>query len=132
MNKPTPSPVHWDRAFWDAAARGVLTVQRCTECGHRQHYPRPACGVCLSRDRTWEELSGEGTVYSHTVVRQPVNPAFREEAPYIFVDVLLAEGVRIVSVLLGAEPGDVAIGDPVRVTFRPAGQVDLPYFVLAP
>lgn len=129
MTRPIPSPVHWDRAFWDAASRGVLVAQRCIECGHRQHYPRPACGNCLSRNRDWDELSGRGTIYSYTVVRQPVHPAFVDAAPYVFVDVALDEGLRMVSTMVGAGPNDVCIGDRVLVIFRRAGEVSLPYFV---
>jgi uncharacterized protein len=128
MAAPAPSPVRWDRPFWQAAARGVLTAQRCRECGHRQHYPRPACTRCLSGDLQWDELSGRGTVYSYTVVRQPVDASFRDAAPYIFADVALDEGLRMVARIAGAAPGEVQIGDRVSVVFQPSGEVYLPYF----
>jgi uncharacterized protein len=130
--RPAPSPVHWDRPFWQAAARGVLIAQRCQECGHRQHYPRPACTRCLSQDLGWDELSGRGAVYSHTVVRQPVHASFREEAPYVLADVTLDEGIRLIARVLGAGPGDVHIGARVIVVFEPSGQVHLPCFRLHP
>jgi uncharacterized OB-fold protein len=128
MARPAPSPVHWDRPFWQAAARGVLTAQRCQDCGHRQHYPRPACTRCLSGDLQWDELSGRGTVYSHTVVRQPVEGSFRDAAPYIIADVALDEGLRMIARIADAAPGEVQIGDRVSVLFEPSGEVHLPYF----
>lgn len=38
-----------------AAARGVLALQHCTECGAAQYPPRDACRVCLSGALAWTE-----------------------------------------------------------------------------
>ncbi|MES2169175.1 MAG: Zn-ribbon domain-containing OB-fold protein [Actinomycetota bacterium] len=133
MSGPTPRPVHWDREFWAAAARGILTAQECLDCGHLQHYPRPACANCLSRNRTWRTLSGHGRVYSFTTVRRPENPVFAAEAPFTLLDVDLEEGLRIVSRLADEKeaPG-LRIGDGVTAVFRPVGDgsISLPFFTV--
>ena len=52
--------------FWQAAARGVLSLPRCNDCEHVIFYPRDLCPVCHSRNTSWVELSGRGSVYSYT------------------------------------------------------------------
>ncbi|MFC9355128.1 Zn-ribbon domain-containing OB-fold protein [Rhodococcus sp. NPDC057014] len=127
--RPFPTPVHWDKEFWDRARDGVLTAQECLDCGRLQHYPRPGCANCWSRNRRWRELSGRGRIYSFTVVRQPVHPAFTDEAPYPLVDVELEEGVRMLSVLRGTPLDQLSIGMPVAVEFGPeVDGIRLPYF----
>jgi uncharacterized OB-fold protein len=133
MSVATPVPVHWDREFWRLTATGVLAAQECLDCGRLQHYPRPACSSCLSLNRTWRALSGRGTVYSFTIVRRPDDPAFAAEAPFVLLDVELAEGLRLVSRLADESHADgLTIGTALTVVFRPVGDgsVSLPYFVV--
>lgn len=130
MSKPVPTPVHWDLGFWDLAAQGILSAQHCRNCGHLQHYPRPACVVCLSDDREWQHLSGRGEIFSFTIVRRPIDPSFGPEAPFALIDVLLEEGIRLLSRLADeSHAADLAIGDPVCVVFRETENgLHLPYF----
>jgi uncharacterized OB-fold protein len=132
-----PRPVHWDEEFWRLSSQGVLSAQRCLECSHLQHYPRPACGRCLSTDRVWHHLSGKGTIYSFTIVRRPAGGSPTGDAPFTLVDVLLDEGIRMLSRLV-SEPTDSRpadsephIEDRVSVVFQPAPNgLYLPYFTL--
>jgi hypothetical protein len=130
MAKPVPTPVHWDREFWNLAAQGVLSAQRCLDCGHLQHYPRPACGKCLSSNRTWQHLSGRGTVYSFTVVRRPFTPGFDDETPFVLLDVLLDEDLRLLSRLADeGQANGLGIGDHLEVVFHKTdNDLYLPYF----
>ncbi len=133
MTRPTPVPVHWDREFWELAGQGILGAQECLDCGHLQHYPRPVCVNCLSRNRTWRRLSGRGRVYSFTTVRRPENRAFASEAPFTLIDVDLDEGLRLVSRLADeTQAPALAIGDTVTAVFRPVGDgsLKLPYFTV--
>jgi uncharacterized OB-fold protein len=66
----------------------------------------------------WQELSGRGTVYTFTVVRQQFVPA---ELPYVVIAVELEEGVRIVSNLVETAPEQVRIGLPVEVVWEQMG-----------
>ncbi|CAN5201870.1 Zn-ribbon domain-containing OB-fold protein [soil metagenome] len=130
MTKPVPTQVHWDREFWNLSAQGILSAQRCRDCGHLQHYPRPACGKCLSSDRTWQHLSGRGVVYSFTVVRRPFTPGFDSEAPFVLLDVQLEEGIRMLSRLADESQAPyLAIGDSLEVVFHQTeNELYLPYF----
>jgi uncharacterized OB-fold protein len=117
--RPQPHPVSWDQAFWDGAAEGKLLIQRCADCGHLQFYPRPACVACFSPNLDWQESARTGEVYSYTAVRAPINPAFRDEVPIYLVDVILAEGVRVLARLADSDPETLAIGDQVTIELRP-------------
>ena len=61
------------------------------------------------------------------VVHHPVVPPF--EAPYVVALIELEEGVRLVSNVIGIEPGEVRIGLPVEVVFeRVDEELTLPLF----
>lgn len=79
------------------------------------------------------KASGRGRVYSYAVYHVAFDPAFQEDLPYIVALVDLEEGPRIVSNLVGCDPGAAACGMAVEVAwddgeeglclpkFRPAG-----------
>lgn len=98
--------------FWEAAARGELTIQRCRACGAHQFYPRPFCLACDSTELVWVTAAGTGTVYSMTTVRIQVSPEF--EPPYVVAIVQLDEGPRVMTNIVG---GTCRIGDRVRVAW---------------
>jgi uncharacterized OB-fold protein len=63
-----------------------------------------------------------------------MHPAFAADVPYVVAVVETDEGVRIVTNLLGVDPGDVGLGVPVAVEFetRPDGVVYPQFRVTAP
>ena len=72
-------------------------------------------------------LSGDGEIYSFSLLWHPRSPRF--EYPVIAILVDLAEGIRVVSNLVGADPGQVRIGMPVTVEFQPCeGELAVPVF----
>ena len=81
--QPQPAPIVPDptptaQPFWDALAAGRVDLQHCADCGHWVYYPRSRCSACMSRNLVWETISGEGTLYTFTIARQPTTPAFSE------------------------------------------------------
>lgn len=115
MRRPRP-PVTRDNAFfWEGLARGELLVQRCAGCGQLRHPPGPMCPGCHSL--SWEAVavSGSGTLYSFVVAHHPPIPPFRY--PHAVALVELAEGVRLVSEVVGIAHGDLRIGMPLRAEF---------------
>jgi uncharacterized OB-fold protein len=99
--------------FFKAAARGALAIQFCTRCDEPVHLPRPRCPSCGCVDLAWREVSPAGRIYSWTVVRHQVHPAFA--VPYTVVLVALTDHpeVRLVGHLSG--DAELRIGQPVRV-----------------
>ncbi len=117
---PLPQPTRDNLEFYAAARRGELVFQRCSACQRFRHYPRPLCPYCLSRGFTWQRSSGRGRVWTWTIVRGPTLPAFEPQLPYNVVDVLMDEGVHIVSQVLDCAPDAIHPDMPVEAVFVPA------------
>ncbi|GGY02890.1 bifunctional MaoC family dehydratase N-terminal/OB-fold nucleic acid binding domain-containing protein [Streptomyces anandii] len=119
--RPRPRPVvNRDNAgFWEGVERGRLLIQRCTGCGTLRHPWLPGCNACGCLEWDTVESSGEGTVFSYVVMHHPPFPAF--DPPYAVVLVELAEGVRMVSNVVGVAYDKVRIGMPVEAEFRRYG-----------
>jgi uncharacterized OB-fold protein len=117
--RPLPQITLDNREFYEAARRGELRFQRCSDCGTWRHYPRPSCPHCLSRRHRWELASGRGRVYTWTIVHGPTLPAFQDEVPYNVVDVLLDEGIHFQSQLLDCPPDEIHADMPVQAVFVP-------------
>lgn len=128
-NKPLPLMEGLTKAFYDFCAQGELRFQRCTDCGAWRHVPREICAECSSFNWEWAQSSGQGTVYTWTVVERALHPAFGSSAPYAPVVVELEGGVRLLTQLSDVPPSELKIGMPVTVDFKAVTpEVTLPYF----
>ncbi len=111
-------PMDWEsRPFWEGCRRHELVLQRCADCGTVRHRPRALCPGCLSSEIEWIRASGRGTVYSYTATHQNQAPLFRGAVPYVLAYVDLEEGVRMLTNVVGCDPGEVRVGMPVQVEF---------------
>lgn len=129
--KSLPAVTTLTQPFWDAAKRHELVLQRCSRCKEYQWYPRGLCIHCGSTALSWEKVSGQGSVYSFTVIRQVVDnsPAFQKDIPFIVALIELAEGPRIYSDIVGCKPEEVKIGMHVNVIFEDVTEnISLPKF----
>lgn len=128
-NKPLPLMEGLTKAFYDFCAQGELRFQRCSDCGSWRHVPREVCAECSSFNWEWAKSSGQGTVYTWTVVERALHPAFGQSTPYAPVVVELEGGVRLLTQLTDVAPKDLQIGMPVAVDFtKVTEEVTLPYF----
>ncbi|MFJ8466352.1 bifunctional MaoC family dehydratase N-terminal/OB-fold nucleic acid binding domain-containing protein [Streptomyces swartbergensis] len=123
--RPRPVVNRDNAGFWEGVARHELLIQRCTGCGTLRFPWLPGCNSCGSPEWDTVEASGEGTVYSYVVMHHPPFPAFTASdhaaaaaGPYTVGLIELAEGVRIISNVVGVPYGKVRIGMPVRLEFR--------------
>jgi uncharacterized OB-fold protein len=118
-----PRPNLDDREFWEGAGRGELRIQRCLSCGLHQHYARMLCSHCGQATLEWVTASGNGTVYSFTVIRQNGVPPFNERLPFVVATVdLEEEGARLIAAMPSLEPTDAHVCMRVRASFRRAGE----------
>ncbi|WAL96529.1 bifunctional MaoC family dehydratase N-terminal/OB-fold nucleic acid binding domain-containing protein [Streptomyces sp. Je 1-369] len=125
--RPRPVVNRDNAGFWDGVAGHRLLIQRCGGCGTLRFPWLPGCNACGAPEWDTVEASGEGTVYSYVVMHHPPFPAF--DPPYAVGLVELAEGVRIVSNIVGVPYDKVRIGMPVRLEFlRVDAEVELPVF----
>ena len=113
--------------YWEAARQGQLVVQQCDKCGRFQLYPRVVCAGCQGHQLRWAVASGEGTVYSYSVVYRPM-ANYPDAVPYIVAIVELDEGPRLVTRLVGLSPEDASIGMGVSVDFEERDGRNLPVF----
>jgi uncharacterized protein len=98
--KSIPKVNKVDQAFWEGAAGNKFLLQKCRVCGKVQFFPRVACVDCLG-ELDWIESKGTGNIHSFTLVRVPRNPAFKDEVPIYYINVILDEGVIVESKLVG-------------------------------
>ncbi|MBC7780409.1 MAG: Zn-ribbon domain-containing OB-fold protein [Proteobacteria bacterium] len=129
VERPLPVPDAATEPYWAAARAHRLVMPRCLECDHFHFYPRTLCPQCGSARLEWSACTGNGEVYSFTVVHRAPSPAFAPDVPYVVATVALDEGPHLMTNLVNCAPATVAIGLPVRVVFRRASdEITLPMF----
>jgi uncharacterized OB-fold protein len=109
MDKSNLIPEPMTKPYWEALARGVLSVQRCKSCGHRQHYPRPFCLNCLSVDVVLEPCTAKPTLYAFTINHTHSNPAFKTAVPFVMALVEVEDGIRMMARLIDIDPTPEAV-----------------------
>ena len=122
-----------DQLFWKGAAEGKLLIQKCRACGKLQFFPRVVCTGCFSCELDWVQASGTGKVHSFSWVFVPGNPAFKEEVPICYANIILDEGVIMESRIVGKNVQTVEMGAKVRVVFQETADpgIKLPVFELS-
>ena len=115
QDRPLSAPIvdAATEAYWAAARQGVLRLRVCTACARPHWYPRPVCPFCMA-DTEWRDASGQGEIYSLSVTRR-AGPI-----PYALAYVRLDEGVTMLSNIVDTDLDALAIGQRVKLTFKPA------------
>ncbi len=109
---PAPEPNPETKPYWDAAAEGRLLIRRCAACGRAHHYPRALCPFCFSDRTEWQTASGNGTLYSFSVMQ-------RAPVPYAIAYVTLDEGPSMMSNLVDCDFDTIHIGMKLKAVFKP-------------
>jgi uncharacterized protein len=113
-----PVPTAETARFWQGCHDHKFLLQRCSDCGRHQFYPRIICANCMSEQLEWTEASGRGTVASYTIVTRAVSDAYAADAPYVVALIELEEGPTMMSNVIGCDVGDVKSGMAVEVVFE--------------
>jgi uncharacterized protein len=101
---------------------GRLVGSVCLDCGAFSFPPRADCSECLGDRFSYREISGRGTVHTHsTVAAAPTG--FDDFVPYTLAVVDLEEGGRLLA-WIGDTIADVEIGMPVQVVPRIAEEIE--------
>lgn len=133
MSRPRPLVDEVTRPFWELAKQRTLAIQRCQECRHYQHPPRPVCLHCFSSRLKFEPVSGRARLWSFTITRHPLIRGFEDLLPYVCLVVQLEEQPDLFMVS-DWRPGpdqlaNLRIGMPMRVVFEEVdGELVLPQF----
>lgn len=106
-------PRHWRLR----KQRYSLVGEICPHCEAKIFPPRDVCPHCNGEAKTPYQFSGQGEVYSYTIMNDAPS-GFEENVPYTVAVVKLAEGPMVTAQLtdLGEEP--VKIGMPVEMVTR--------------
>ena len=128
-DKPLPRMEGLAGEFYDWCRRHELRFQQCTACNTWRHVPREMCAACGSTEWAWAPSSGQGRVFTWTLVARAMHPAFQHDTPYAAVVIEMEEGVRLVSQVIDCAPDELEIGMPVEVAFDDVTpEVTLPKF----
>ena len=126
--RPLPTILPWSGWFWTSGEDGRLRIQGCDACGALVHPPVAICPECRSSTSSPRVMSGTATVIGVTVNHQQWLPDLAP--PYAIANVALADdpSIHLTTNIVGCEPGDVAIGMEVAVTFEHVDDVWLAMF----
>jgi len=129
---PQPAPDLDTDGFWRATAAGTLMLCRCQTCGHWHHPPLEHCRRCAAAT-AFEPVSGDGTVYTFIVQRQPAVVGYFDQVPYAVAVVELDEqpGLRLTGRVVDVDVDEVHIGLRVvaRIDELPGGTYRVPVFI---
>ena len=117
--------------YWEKAQAHELWLRRCNACEQAYFYPRDFCPHCGSRDVSWIQASGRGTLHTFAIVHRAPVPAFRDHVPFVVAMVDLEEGPRIPTNLVDVEPDPehIHVGMAVEVAFADVtDEISLPVF----
>lgn len=106
----------WQMPYWDGLKESKILVQECSGCGTLRHIPKELCPSCYSTHYEWHQITGEGEVFTYTVVHRAPTPAFQADGPYVIAHVQMDDGVRMIADLR-ADPETVRTGLPVQAVF---------------
>ncbi|MDG2025497.1 MAG: OB-fold domain-containing protein [Acidimicrobiales bacterium] len=127
---PVPRPTGESAPYWEGCREGELRFRRCASCDLSVFEPRPICPRCHGTDLPWAVSTGDGVVYSWSVVWRPQMPAF--DVPYAPAIVRLDDGFDMVTAIVGCEPDEIHDGQRVSVEFHDVDDaITLPFFSLS-
>ncbi len=129
--KPIPVPQGESDFYWEKAKAHELWLRHCDDCNKAYFYPRDICPMCFSRNTSWIQASGKGTLHTFAIVHRAPTPAFRDDAPFVVAMVDLEEGPRMPTNLVGVEPdpANIKVGMAVEVVFEDiTDEIALPKF----
>jgi uncharacterized OB-fold protein len=132
LPQPVPAPDGLDAPYWGGLRDEAIMLQKCGDCQKWQWGPEWICHDCHSENVQFEQVPGEGIIYSYERVWHPVHPALKEQGPYIVVLVELphAGNVRLVGNLLGDPHQAVMIGSGVTAVFEHHAEAQPPFTLL--
>lgn len=109
-NDPKKSAVagDWLMPAAEAAARGMIAIRRCLQCGRNHYPPREVCPFCLSDSLDWNVSDdADGVLLAQTVLHHTNEENFRARIPLRVGLVQLQCGPTVVAFVAdGCTTGD--------------------------
>ncbi|CAB4725324.1 MAG: hypothetical protein F2754_14585 [Actinobacteria bacterium] len=117
--------------WWQACRERRLLVRACATCGRTHFPPRPACPHCWSDQVSWHQVTGLGSLYTYSVVRENDLAPFGASLPYVPAIVALDEGPRLMTSIVDSSSLTIAVDARVEVVFVDRGDWTFPAFRIA-
>jgi uncharacterized OB-fold protein len=137
----TVGPVSRDAAtaeFFDGTAAGQFLLRHCAACGAVSAPQAAQCERCCSTALDWRPAAGDAVLISWTVTHSraagPQGDAPGTTSRVIVGIAELAEGPWWWSQVIDADPAQLRVGLPLRISFQrhDAQHEAVPVFTLAP
>jgi uncharacterized OB-fold protein len=109
---------HVNKYFYRGLLEREVRLNRCLDCGHWHHRPKPVCPKCWSKNLHPTAVQGIGTVYLLIFLHQgpPADGVdYSTPHPVATVELDEQEGLRFTSAIEGGGQGEIAIGDRVQL-----------------
>ena len=106
--------------FFDGTARGEFLLRRCTKCGAANTPLAEQCPVCGSTALDWEPAGGGATLVSWTVFHDPAGAEAPDTITVLAIGEL-DEGPWWWTILVGADPETLRLGQPLQLDFERNG-----------
>jgi hypothetical protein len=111
-----------DDPFLAKDRRRQTADQALPPCGEPHYFPRSICPFCFSDKTVWEESSGEGEIYTFSLMRKSAS------GPYAIGYVTLKEGPSLLTNFVDCDMSKLKIGQKVKVVFKTTDGAPLPFF----
>ena len=86
-------------------------LPRCKDTNQFFWYPRKISPFTLSGNVEWVEASGNGEIYSYSVMR-------RSDPQYVIAYVRLEEGITMMTNLVQCDPDNLSVGQKVELVLQ--------------
>src|SRR5215207_7539967 len=95
IERQAPAHRSYSLPYWQGTKQKKLLVQYDRKVGRYQWYPRPTSRFTGQQSNLeWREISGDGEVYSFTLVRR-ARPSFQGHEPFFIAVVTMPEDIEI-------------------------------------
>lgn len=115
---PQPQVDAHNRPYFEAIAAGRLCVQRCDACATWLAPGQLYCDACGAPDPGWQQVPGDGELYSFVVYHRAFHPDFEQALPWTVGLVELDEGPRLLAPLKDVGPGRPRVGMRLQAGFE--------------
>jgi uncharacterized OB-fold protein len=116
----TVGPASRDAAtaeFFDGTAAGQFLLRHCTACDSLSTPPAAQCEACCSTALDWRPASGDAILISWSVVHGKPDAAGTAGRTIVAI-AELAEGPWWWSQVIDADPAQLRVGTPLRISFQ--------------
>lgn len=115
--RPAPGVSAETTPFWDGAARGVLSVPHCEDCGTIFFPPAARCPHCLSSHVAWKDCSGRGYLRSWTELHVAPYPGSPKPALVAEIEPIENRSLALAMLVETSGTEGLVLGAPVMIGF---------------